>query len=528
MGLLGDIDDFGKGVIDDKVKWTERAMQVGEFIVRNTAGAQLDQVAKVGGQLIDLSQRAGEFFESKVGRRLISAAQSPILVAGQQTIELMKQSTGTGEPENGQRFNEGAGKLDAVAQALASAFPDDSWNSSGACAYTGSNAEQVGHVNTMLGLDNMVAGVLSTEAGQVSAARASLDGHSDWLGASSMFSTTAGIVPGFGKAAQLTAEFAMVAKAVSDSTDDLNVLQGHIDENAAVVQAAATQYETLARGVTPTGADFAAPAGECPTASAAPAPGGPAGGDGGGLPPGGGDGGGTPSLSGGEEGGTPSAAAAPASAPGLPPSAPGAGSTSSDAAGSVAGALGGILGSLMSPLSGMVGGVLGGVMQAANQAAQMASQAVGQGGGIGADTAQLDKVAGDSASDDDADRDDEKRDGDEKDKARDETDDEAQDGQAQDGQVGGPSSSDSSGAQTDSMGAGPGGEPAKTLPPDLEGVALGGGAAGQAPVHVGADFEQGQLPGAATATLDRGVPGSAAVIDSKNPGTGIEGNIHGG
>ncbi|MDH6195700.1 hypothetical protein M2272_002340 [Mycobacterium frederiksbergense] len=514
MGLLNDIADFGKGVIENNLKWTERAAKVGEFIVRNSVGAQLEQVAKLGGQIVDLTKKAADFFDSQIGKRLVNAARSPILAAGQHAIELMKLSTGVGDPENGQRFGAGADKMGTAGQVLASAFPDDSWDSSGASAYTGRNTEQVGRVQTMRGLDTMVADALSTEAGQIAATRDSLDGQSDWLGAMSLLTMTAGIFPGFGQAARVTSEIAMVAKAVGESTGHLNSLQSNIDQNAAVLRTAAAQYQALANGVTPAGADFAPPVGdpEVPGAPADPgaqAPGGPAGG----------------APSSGAGAGAPSGGGAPASsAPSLPSNLPGASAPatappSADPAGSAAGALGGILGSLISPLSGMLGGVMqaaGQAAQAATQAATQAAQVAGQATGPGAGAAQLDKASGDGTADG--------ADADEKDKAEKdeaEQDKDGKDGKAEgtadglDGsdQADGIPTGDATRADADPRGDSPGAEAAKTLPPDLGTAAFGGGAAGAAPVHVGADFDQSQLRMAAAATLDRGVPGSAAVID---------------
>ncbi|PEG58225.1 hypothetical protein H5U98_00200 [Mycolicibacterium boenickei] len=500
MGLLGDIAAFGKGVIENNLK---------------------------------LAERAANFFASQIGPRLIRAARSPIMVAGQQTIESMKRSTGVGDPESGQRFGDGAEQMGAVGQVLASAFPDDSWNSGGASAYAGRNTEQVGRVQTMLGLDNMVAGVLSAEAGQIAAARDSLDGHSDWLGAMSLLTTSAGIIPGFGTAAQMSAEVAMVAKAISDSSGDLKTLHGHIDQNAAVLRTAAAQYATLAGAAAPNGAEFAPPAGEDPDAAPAPAdpeadvPGGsPSSAD---APSGGGaSGGGAPSGGGG--GGAPTSAPTSASAPSMPSTVPASATPPNSAAASeAAGALGGILGSLVSPLGGILGGVLQAAGQAATQAAQagtqaaqLGSQAAGQVGGAGTDAAQLDKVS-DSADADgraDGDRDDRDKDDQDDDKAgrdeadeKDDKDGEGREDEPDEGRAGGPPAADSAGEPADPPDAGGDDEAAKTLPPDLEAVAAGRGVAGPAPVHVGADFEQGQLHMAAAATLDRGVPGSAAVID---------------
>ncbi|MGW4098444.1 EspA/EspE family type VII secretion system effector [Mycobacterium sp. NPDC004974] len=514
MGLLGDIAEFGKGVIENNLKWTERAAKVGEFIARNTVGAELEQVAKFGGQIVALSQNAANFFGSRIGRRLIRSARSPILAAGQQTIASMKKSTGVGDPEDGQRFGAGADTMGAVGQVLVSAFPDDSWNSGGASAYAGRNAEQVGRVQTMLGLDTMVAGVLSAEAGQIAGTRDSLDGHSDWLGAMSLLTTSAGIIPGFGPAAQMSAEFAMVAKAVGDSSGDLKALCGHIDQNAAVLRTAAAQYEALAGGAAATGAEFAPAAGDpeasaapedaCPGASEGPwvaAPAGSTSGGGGDAPSGGG-------------GGAPTSSSGPTAAPSMPSNmpatgaAPSAAAPSAPAASDVAGVLGGILGSLMGPLSG----ILGGVLQAATQAGTQAAQMAGQAGGTGADAAQLEKVSGGAGFDVD-DKDDEDREKDAEDEKADEKDGEDRGDGPDEGQAGGPSDADSAGGPADPLDAGRDDKPAKTLPPDLEPVAAGGGVAGPAPVHVGVDFEQGQLHMAAAATLDRGVPGSAAVID---------------
>ncbi|MED5815696.1 EspA/EspE family type VII secretion system effector [Mycolicibacterium sp. 050232] len=495
MGLLGDIADFGKGVIENNLRWTERA---------------------------------ANFFASQIGPRLIRAARSPIMTAGQQTIESMKRSTGVGDPESGQSFGDGADTMGAVGEVLASAFPDDSWNSGGAAAYADRNTEQVGRVQTMLGLDNMVAEVLSAEARQIAAARDSLDGHSDWLGAMSLLTTGTGIIPGFGTAAQMSAEVAMVAKAVSDSSGDLKTLSGHIDQNAAVVRTAAAQYETLVGGADPNGAEFAPPVGD-PDAPAAPGdpeadvPGGTT--SDGDAPSGGGPSGGAPSGGGG--GGAPTGSSVPVAAPSMPAAMPASASSPSSAAASeAAGALGGILGSLVSPLGAILGGVLQAAGQAATQAAQagtqaaqMGSQAAGQLGGTGSGADQLDKASDGTDADGPAGGDHEDREGrdgrDDKDH-RDDADDRDGDGEDDgpgEGRAGGPPGTDSAGEPPDPPGAGGDDEAARTLPPDLEAVAAGSGVAGPAPVHVGADFEQGQLHMAAAATLDRGVPGSAAVID---------------
>lgn len=485
MGLSGDMADFGKDFIENNQNWTERAARVGEF----------------GNQMVDLSQKAADFFASAPGPGPVRTAHSPILAAGQQTIESMKHSTGVGDPDNGQRFGEGADQMVVAGRMLASAFPDDSWDSSGASAYAGRNSEQVGRVQTMLGLDHMVAGVLATEAGQIAATRDSLDGHADWLGAMSMLTTGAGAVPGFGTAARLATEFAMLAKAVGDSNNEVTTLSAHIDQNAAVLQTAAAQYEALAADATPTEPQAAEPhapadpdstAVDCPAAGDEFAPGG------GGEDPSGG----ASAAPAGWSAATPMSSA-PVSQAGMP----GAVSPSPDAATGAAGALGGILGSLVSPLSGLLAGFAQAAGQAAQivtQAATQAAQLAGQAGDPVTDTAELDS---------DRDRDDQGDAGEDEKDSHDKAGEKDGEGELEEDRSGGAPAADSVGAPADQPGPDAHDEPAKTLPPDLEAVATGGAAAGAAPVHVGADFEQGQLHVAAAATLDRGVPGSAAVID---------------
>ncbi|MBU9762267.1 hypothetical protein FR943_00140 [Mycobacterium sp. TNTM28] len=455
MGLLGEIAERGKDVIENNLRWTVRA------------------------------------------------AHSPILHAGQQTIESMKRSTGVGDPENGQRIGEGVAALDVAGQVLVSAAPGDGWDSLGAAAYAGGNADQVGRIQTMIGLDNTLADVLRTEAGQISEARTSLDGHSDWLGSMTLLSIGAGGIPGFGSAARMSAEIAMVAKAVEESKADLNTLRGHVEQNAAVLQNAAARYEAVARDALPSGAKFEPGGGDCRAASAAQPAGGASG------QPSCGDGS-APDGAAPFQAGAPLSAAVPAAAP-APSGLPAAGAQSFDAAGAGAGALGAILGSIMSPLSG----VLSGLAQAFGQAAQIASQAAGQFGGLGAESAQLDGAAtgveagtGDQGRDD-SHRDERRNDEDADDRAG--TEAEEKDERADAGAEGttGPAEREPAGPPNSTTEH----EPARTLPPDLATAAFDGGAAGTVPAHVGADFEQGQLPLAAAATLDRGVPGSAAVID---------------
>lgn len=508
MGVLGDIADFGKDVVEDRDKWADRLKKVGHLIERNAKGDKLEQVAKVGRKLGDFSRKFTDFFESGPGKRLIKSAKSPILAAGQHVIDGMKLTTGVGDPDNGERFGRGADRLGEAGTTLSAAFPDDNWDSSGSGAYTGRNNEQVSRTQTMVGVDQLVASVLSREAGQIAATRQNLDSQSDWLGDMSLITMATGLIPYVGKAAQVAAEIAMVAKAVGESGNQLTTMQHNASANAAELHGAVSRYSAVAQTAEPTGADgefSTAPAsGEdpdnaprAPGEEDAPAPGGP------GVPPAGGGGG--PATGGASSGGVPSGGAGgplPSPPAPSPPAMAGMSTTpqpagmgsGADMAGVMAGAMGSVLGSL--------GGMLGGIVQAAAQAAQVATQTATQAAqtaGSSQDPTALDPTAEDADKADElqkpaTDREDDTAGKDDEDTGRKPGDDAAGDEKP----------APASGEENDAG-------PAKTLPPDLQAAAAGGGGAGHAPVYVEANFEQRQLRTPETVKLDPGIPGSAAV-----------------
>ncbi|MDV3123330.1 hypothetical protein M1247_00240 [Mycobacterium sp. 21AC1] len=509
MGLLGDIADLGKDVVEDRDKWADRFKKVGDLIERNAKGDKLAQVAKVGRKLADFGKKFTDFFESGLGKRLIKSAKSPILAAGQHVIDGMKLSTGVGDPDNGERFGQGADRLGEAGTTLTAAFPTGDWDSSGAGAYTGRNNEQVGRTQTLADADQLVASVLSREAGQIATTRENLDSQSDWLGDMSLVTMATGLIPYVGKAAQVAAEIAMVAKAVGESGDQLMTMQQNAGANAAELQGAVSRYAAVAQTAEPTGSDgeFAAPPGSdeepddapgvagAPGEDEAPVTGGPSA-PSSGAPSGGGGSG--PSGGGAPSGGAmPSAPmpATPAAAAGMstPPQPAGTGS-GAEMAGVLAGAMGSVLGSL--------GGLVGGVVQAAAQAAQVATQTAtqaAQGSGGSADPAAADLAADRTDKPDELD----------KQSTEDQDDPTERDAAGADRKAGDDAAGDEKPppVSDDESDAGP----AKTLPPDLQAAAAGGGGAGNAPVFVGANFEQRQLHAPETVKLDAGIPGSAAV-----------------
>lgn len=520
MGLLGDVADFGKDVIDDRDKWASRFEKVGHFIERNAKGERLERVAKFGRAVGNFSGKFTDFFESSLGKRMVKAARSPILAAGQHVITGMKLTTGVGDPDNGQRFGEGADRLSTAGRTLDSAYPGDDWDSGASSAYLSQNSEQVTRAQALIHADQVVAAVLSREAEQIATTREFLDSESDWLGDMSLVTMATGLIPYVGRAAQIAAEIAMVTKAVGESTDQFMMMRDKADENATEVRDALGRYEAVASDATGSGDEPGSDphaAEETEDASAAdddtdgkrehPVAG----------PYGGGSG----------SGGAPASnpAAGPTGAPQVSPSpgltTPNAANAGQQPGATAAGDAAGMLGSVMGAMLGPLGGIVGGVVQAAGQAVQAATQAGAQAAQLagqaaaGAQPRGNVELAGDSGRADDSDDAGDK----DSDKEGDKSDREGKDADAKrrdregSGAAGagddGRNERPGAGSGTDSAGDDDKKAP-MTLPPDLQVASALDTGAGPAPVHIGTDFEQSQLRMPTAATLDAGVPGSTA------------------
>lgn len=425
-------------------------------------------------------------------------ARSPVLAAGQRVIGRIKLTTGVGVPETGIRFGESAERFRSAGQALTTAFPDDSWDSAGATAYAGRIGELVGRLQSMVDVDERVAGVLAREAEQIITTRDGLDRQSGWLGDMSAMASGPGVTHA-GLAAQTSAELAMVTKAIEESTDRLTALQTQVEVNAAEVRGAVSRYAAstgdvrpdndVDEPVLPAGALGEETAEEKPAESdepaqapvAMPAPVAPA-----------------SSIT----TATPGVPSSPATMSGNPtvstPQAAGAGATTGM---DVAGAVSGVIGSILGPLAG----VLGGIAQAAGQAAQIAGQVAQASGQTGQPAGPIDvdgieeaAEAGDSSAGDTG-----------KDRRPADEDRDADKEPAGEGGLAGVEPE--VGPNDDPAGEGNAG-PAMTLPPDLEAASAAWIAGGPVPVHVATDLEHGQLRPLVTATLERGIPGSAAAL----------------
>jgi hypothetical protein len=251
MGLVDVVEDLG-GLVTDVGK------DVGETVVDavDVFGAtpliglvnpglgilaQLDEVIGLGGQLVSWANETGL-------NKLLLAADSPILAAGQAVIADMRETTGTGEPEVGDRLGDGEQRFHQATDVLKTAHPGGDWAGSGSDAYSAADTRQAGRTNALADLDRQLREVIAREAGQLERTRDKLDDESNGLAEFGLTTFGFGRFPGVGQALKQAAELQAVMKALSACSAELQRLSSEVSANAAAVQRLVGQYTGAARG----------------------------------------------------------------------------------------------------------------------------------------------------------------------------------------------------------------------------------------------------------------------------------------
>jgi EspA/EspE family len=260
--------------------------------------AQVDEVVDLGGKLVDWANDIGL-------DKFVLAATSPILAAGQAAIADLRESTGSGQPEAGEKLSDSEQRFHQATEVLKSAHPGGSWTGTGSDAYSAADSRQEDRTKKLAALDQQLHGVIAREAGQIARTRAKLDDESNGLAEFGLTTIGYGLIPGVGPALKQAAELQAVAKALSECSVELQTLTGEVNANAAEVQQLAGQYTGC---VPEQGAPYGGPPanpGPAPSAGAGPAqsPGGAGMGSGGGA--GAGSGGGSGAGGGAPSAGTP-------------------------------------------------------------------------------------------------------------------------------------------------------------------------------------------------------------------------------
>ena len=251
VGLLGVLEKAGKAawdigketvsVVGDVAGVFSGVQAVGDLIERIGDRAALEDVAILGGRLAGWAEKVGL-------NRVLRAADSPILDAGQAAIGAMRLTTGWGDPESGERFGKGGAQFRKAGLKLSLAQPDPGkWSGVGAEAYAGRNAKQRAGTFKLAGADHEVHRIVATEAYQVDFHRDRLDQWSNFLADVGLFTFALGLIPGYGKAAKDTVELAAVIGALGSCSIELYQLSSEVEENTAALTRLLPTYEDVGK-----------------------------------------------------------------------------------------------------------------------------------------------------------------------------------------------------------------------------------------------------------------------------------------
>lgn len=216
MGVFGDAEGLGKVLRD----------------LRRGAGDVVDGV-------IPHQMSAADLFRQAVG--------SEVIEAGQLVIRGMRDTTGYGDPEVGERFGQAWRRFNEATETLSSAMPDD-WEGAGADAYATANQRQAGRTNTVALLDRSVQTALAREAYQVTYHRDKMDDQSNYLADLSWVTFALEFAGPSGRAIKYAIELAAVQAALSICSVELNDLSRETGENAAQLRQAVQLYTDAADG----------------------------------------------------------------------------------------------------------------------------------------------------------------------------------------------------------------------------------------------------------------------------------------
>lgn len=170
---------------------------------------------------------------------------SSVLNAGRLLIAGMRGTTGSGTPEHGESFRDGAVRFSGAAETVNAADPAGEWQGAGAEAYAAANRRQSDQAMSMAVLDRDVQTVIAREADQVAYHRARLDDQSDYLGGLSHATSSIARIPGVGEAMKSAFELSAVKTALSVSSAELDQLSLEVVDNASQLQQLAGEYSAL-------------------------------------------------------------------------------------------------------------------------------------------------------------------------------------------------------------------------------------------------------------------------------------------
>ncbi|MGH3581441.1 MAG: EspA/EspE family type VII secretion system effector, partial [Mycobacterium sp.] len=251
--LLKDLFDLGNGIrsgVQDVPKLFQDVVNLDAHGAltdgRKVIGDVGDVLSGLGGLGMGITQVPRKIAEKYVGSAVGKLADSRILSAAQLAIEAEKATTGSGDPEDGNGYHESAVRMQKVVQTLSDADPrGDRWSGAASDTYLTTNSRHRAHASAVQGADQEIAGVLSTEAGQVSRARRTLDDTNQYLSDFGAATAWMNCVPGLAHA-KLVADAAAASAALATTQATMAVLVKNVAENALRIHSLGDAYGKVA------------------------------------------------------------------------------------------------------------------------------------------------------------------------------------------------------------------------------------------------------------------------------------------
>jgi hypothetical protein len=252
VGFLDELNDL-TGVVDrveaplKVVAGTINGAQDATHLIGNVAdgnfGAAMTDGRKLFGDAMDLAEGIGALGGATgtvptglSGLKNTVAAESQIIWAAQRAIDGMKLTTGSGTPYAGDDFLESSQHLTDVVNTLIDAAPHtDRWDGTASQVYNATNASHRRLASDVQVADSAIAGILSTEAGQVQRTRDTLEEASNDLGNYDL-ATQWMNASGPGRVAKFALDCATAGAALQAASITLGILVKNSVENGSRIR----------------------------------------------------------------------------------------------------------------------------------------------------------------------------------------------------------------------------------------------------------------------------------------------------
>ncbi|MFI2839148.1 EspA/EspE family type VII secretion system effector [Mycolicibacterium sp. PDY-3] len=176
----------------------------------------------------------------------LGLTSSPILAAAQLTIKGMKQTTGSGDPEDGADFEKSAAKYTEAGDLIFDAAPlGDRWDGTAASVYREKNT---GHYSRTYGVADAEADMrrlIGQLAAQVTVARRDLDDRIQFLSDVDTATSWMNAVPG-GATVKAATDLATATVVLGQATSDLAILTAESVSKSSEIRSLVAVYNDAA------------------------------------------------------------------------------------------------------------------------------------------------------------------------------------------------------------------------------------------------------------------------------------------